>query len=88
MKCVYNSDGICMHMKCPVCCEPCPVPDTDGICQYEVREEEDERYVLTPKGCLLVALLDNNIHFPDETFENIWSAFSENMVAQGYVKEE
>lgn len=86
MECNYNYDGFCTHDQCPARGDFCPVPDTDGICQYEDRE--DERYVLTPKGCLLLALLDNGICLNGDILDNIWDVFSETMESQGYIKEE
>ena len=55
MICKYCENEICVNDQCPMCANYCPVPDTDGVCKFEFREEE--RYVLTPKGCLTAAIL-------------------------------
>ena len=88
MKCIYNETGACTNTLCPACLTLCPVPDTEGICQYEVREEDDnEYYTLTPKGCLLLAFMHNNIIVDEHTFDNIWNEFAETMEALGYIEE-
>lgn len=86
MECIYNEDEICTNDKCPMCADYCPVPDTEGICRYEEREEV--KYELTPKGCLLAALLNNGIRLDDEMIELVWADFEEAMKRHGYVKEE
>lgn len=40
MECKFSNGGICGHAECPMYYEECPVPDTEGICRYEEREEE------------------------------------------------
>lgn len=47
MECKWNQDEFCTNSDCPMRGDYCPVPDIDGVCQYEDREEE--RYVLSPK---------------------------------------
>ena len=86
MECIYNEDEICTNDKCPMCADYCPVPDTEGICRYEEREEV--KYELTPKGCLRAALLNNGIRLDDEMIELVWADFEEAMKRHGYVKEE
>ena len=85
MECKYNYDEFCTNDQCPARGDYCPVPDTEGICQYEDREEE--RYVLAPKGCLLLALLDKDINLDEETFGCVWDEFTETMTRLGYIRE-
>lgn len=86
MNCKYNHDEFCVNDQCPMCADYCPVPDIDGVCQYEEREEK--RYVLTPKGCLSCALMEHDVYIDDDTFNLIWEAFSEVMTNLGYVRED
>ena len=65
----------------------CPVPDTEGVCKFEDREEET--YVLTPKGCAISGLMAAGlIQSSNETAVDIfWAEFSEQMKKFGYVSE-
>ena len=86
MECKYNQDEFCTHLDCPMCADYCPVPDVDGVCQYE--EREDVKYKLTPQSCFAVALLANNIHLDDNTIDVVWAKFEKAMKLNGYVEEE
>ena len=85
MECKYNQDEFCTDADCPMRGDYCPVPDIDGVCQHEDREEE--KYVLTPKGCLMAALVDAGVNLDDETVDNVWDIFQELMIKFGYVEE-
>lgn len=85
MECKFSNGGICGHVECPMYYEECPVPDTEGICRYEEREEEI--WTLTPKGCLIAALEKHNIHI-DDIIDEIWDDFSSLMTRLGYVEED
>ena len=86
MKCTWNQDEFCTNPDCPMRGEYCPVPDIDWVCQYEDREEE--RYVLTPKGCFAAALIVNGIHLSDDVIDAVWTEFEDAMKLNGYVKED
>lgn len=86
MECKYNQDEFCVNADCPMRGDYCPVPDIDGVCQYEDREEE--RYILAPKGCFSVALLDNNVHLSDDVLDAVWDDFVESMTKFGYIEED
>ena len=85
MECKYNQDEFCVNADCPMCGDYCPVPDIDGVCQYEDRKEE--RYVLSPKGCFIAALNDYHFYLDDNDYDNIWESFRELMIKFGYVEE-
>lgn len=36
-ECRWCNDEICVNADCPMCCDYCPVPDTEGVCRYEDR---------------------------------------------------
>lgn len=84
MECSYNKNEFCTNDQCPMCADYCPVPDFAGVCKYENREEE--RYVLTPKGCFVSALL-NHINLDEDVIDFIWRDFTESMEAHGYIQE-
>lgn len=86
MECIYNHDEFCTNDQCPMCADYCPVPDDEGICRFEEREEV--RYTLTPKGCLVCALLNAGVQLDSETIDLVWNDFSETMTRFGYAKEE
>lgn len=86
MECKYNQDEFCTNTDCPMCGDYCPVPDIDGVCQYEEREEVI--YKLSPKGCLVVALLNNDIYLGDDVIDTVWGDFTETMTKFGYIQEE
>ena len=83
MECIYNQDEFCVNDSCPMRGDYCPVPDIDGVCQYEKREEV--KYKLAPKGCLILALLNNDIHLSDNVIDVVWNDFTEMMINCGYV---
>lgn len=85
MICKFNHDEFCINDQCPMCGDYCPVPDDDGVCRYEDREEEI--WMLTPKGCFIAALT-NHIVLDDDIIDFIWHDFEELMTRLGYVKEE
>ena len=39
--CRYCRDEICVNADCPMCCDFCPVPDTDGVCRFEDRRSSE-----------------------------------------------
>ena len=86
MECNYNYNDFCTNDQCPARGDYCPVPDTEGICQYE--EREDAAYVLTSKGCLLLALMHHDIELDELTFDSIWDEFAMLMIQFGYTEEE
>jgi hypothetical protein len=63
----------------------CPVPDIEGVCKYEEREEV---YQLTPKGCLHLALYYAGIKFNEVSFDYAYEYFHKLMKEQDYIQEE
>lgn len=86
MICAYNKDEFCTNGQCPMCADYCPVPDTEDVCKYEERKEE--RYYLTPKGCLSLAFIHAGAHIDNETFDTLWEDFESLMSEHGYIQEE
>ena len=86
MECIYNINEFCTNDKCPMRGDYCPVPDTDGVCKYEARQEE--RWTLTPKGCFIAALDSNDVHIEDGYLDAVWKDFVALMSRCGYLKEE
>lgn len=90
MECKYCDDftGVCINPDCPMCADACPVPDTEGICKYEQREERV--YKLTPKDCALVALMDAKLirNSSDPAVDVFWDSFAHLMEKFGYVQVE
>ena len=90
MECKFCDDftGICTNGECPMCADTCPVPDTEGICKYEQREER--AYMLTPKGCATVALMDTGLakNADDPVIDEFWKIFSDLMTKCGYAPDE
>lgn len=84
MECKFSNGGICGHCESPMYYEECPVPDTEGICRYEEREEEV--WKLTPKGCLAAAIV-RHIVLDEDIIDFIWHDFEELMTRLGYVEE-
>ena len=78
--------GICTNADCPMVADNCPVPDTEGICKFEDREEEV--YKLTPNGCATVALMDAGMvaTMDDPRIDVFWQHFSELMERCGYIQ--
>lgn len=85
MKCVYNQDEFYTNTQGPVCNDCCPVPEMDGMCKYEDRQEV--RWVLTPKGCLIAALNNNDVHIEDSRLNAAWEDFVALMLRYGYLEE-
>lgn len=84
-ECIYNRDEFCTNDQCPMCADYCPVPDDEGVCRYEEREEDN--WVLTPKGCFIAALTDY-IKLDEDIIDFIWNEFAYLMKKHGYVEEE
>lgn len=40
--CKWMKDEICVNADCPMCCDYCPVPDTENVCRHEDRNERDD----------------------------------------------
>lgn len=80
--------GVCFNPDSPMRADECPVPDVEGVCKYEDREEEV--LTLSPKGCALVALMDAKLvrTTDDPQIDVFWDSFSKLMEKFGYVKEE
>lgn len=89
MPCKYCEEftGVCFNPESPMRGDTCPVPDTEGICRFEDREEEI--YKLSPKGCAIVALMDAHLlnGRDDSRIEVFWDSFSMLMEKFGYAKE-
>ena len=83
MICKYCENEICVNDQCPMCADYCPVPDTEGVCKFE--EREDERWVLTPKGCFIAAL-NSHIKVDEAIIDSVWKDFTELMLKFGYVE--
>ena len=83
-ECKYNKNEFCTNDQCPMCADYCPVPDTEGVCKFEEREEE---YVLTPQGCLKAAITSAGVIITQDTFNVLWDDFSALMKRFGYVEE-
>lgn len=86
MECKYEVDELCTNDQCPMCADYCPVPDVEGICRHEVREEAV--YVLTPRGCAEAALNAIGCHMDEDDFDGFWGEFVRLMGQFGYVREE
>lgn len=85
MECKYNHDEFCVNDQCPIRGDYCPVPDVEGVCKYE--EREDVRYKASPKSCLFMALLNSGIDPLDNCIGNdVWNDFVELMTELGYIK--
>ena len=41
--CKYYYDEFCVNDKCPLCADYCPVVDTENVCKWEERIEDNER---------------------------------------------
>lgn len=55
----------------------------------EELEEQEERYVITPKGCACLALSQVGIcEIDDPRIEPFWILFEKYMSNAGYIKEE
>ena len=89
MECKFCDDftGVCTNGECPMCADACPVPDVEGFCRYEQREEA--AYMLTPKGCASIALRDAGLvpSVSDPRIDVFFDSFQRLMVKCGYVAE-
>ena len=85
MECKFNHAEFCTNSKCPMCGDYCPIPDDEGICRYEDRDEKV--WMLSPKGCFRVALT-NHITLNEDIIDFIWHDFEKLMSRMGYVGEE
>lgn len=81
MECKYNQEEFCTNDQCPMCGDYCPVPDYEGVCKYEDRQEV---WLLTPKGCLIAALDKHDLHIADEYLNSVWNDFVDLMGKFGY----
>lgn len=85
-ECKFCDDftGVCCNPECPMRGDCCPVPDTEGVCKFECREEE-----ITPKGCAIAGLMAAGlIQSADAAAVDIfWAEFSLLMQKFGYVNE-
>ena len=90
MKCNFCDDftGVCFNPDCPMRGDCCPVPDTEGVCKFECREEEV--YTLTPRGCAACALVEAGLikGCMDPAADLFFDKFQELMKKCGYIKEE
>ena len=85
MECKYNNNEFCVNADRPMRGDYCPIPDIEGVCQYEDREEEVP--VLSPKGCFIAALNDYHLYLDNDDYDNIWESFSELMTKFVYVED-
>lgn len=37
--CKWMLDEICVNDQCPLCTAYCPVPDVEGVCRHEERND-------------------------------------------------
>lgn len=90
MKCKHCDEftWICVNPDCQMCADVCPVPDTEGVCKFEEREET--AYELTLKGCATVALMGAGLvkRSEDPAIDVFWSCFSWLMTKFGYAPKE
>ena len=49
---------------------------------------EEACYIITPKGCLSLALNKANIHITDKQFNILWDDFAKSMENAGYIHNE
>ena len=85
MECKYIQDELCTNPDCPMCADYCPVPYCEGVCKYEERQEE--RWILSPKGCFIAALTDH-ISLDEDIIDFIWHDFVDAMTRFGYIQED
>lgn len=43
--CKCMQDEICVNADCPMYADYCPVPDTEGLCRFEDRGDENAEYI-------------------------------------------
>ena len=46
--------------------------------------EEEEKYVITPKGCAMLAFADSGIEIDEDSFNYFWNEFEEHLNKVGY----
>lgn len=88
-ECKFCDDftGICINPECPMRGDCCPVPDMEGVCKFECREEDS--YELTPKGCAIAALMDAGLiqNIDATAAGTFWTEFTVLMQRYGYIQE-
>ena len=84
MKCIYNRSGECTNLNCGV--YRCPLVGHEDMCKHF--DENEEKFVLTPKGCFMVALSDSKVILSQDLVDEIWDNFCRYMKRMGYVEEE
>ena len=82
MVCRYCENEICVNDLCPMCADYCPVPDTEGVCRFEFREEVHK---LTPKGCFKAALV-GYLEVDDFVLDELFDKFYGLMLKNGYIE--
>ena len=89
MNCKFCDDftGICFNAECPMRGDCCPVPDTEGVCKFECREEES--YELTPKSCAIAGLVAAGLIRSENAaaVDIFWAEFTLLMQKFGYIQE-
>lgn len=86
--CSYcDGSGVCRNEECPLNGVACPVPETEGVCAHEDRE--DAVYQLTPKGCATLALLQCGLidDISDPMIDSFFDKFYAIMKTNGYIEE-
>lgn len=89
MQCKFCDDftGVCTNPECPMRGDCCPVVDTEGVCRFECRENEN--YELTPKGCAIASLMAAGLIQSDDAkaVDIFWTEFTVLMKKFGYIHE-
>ena len=49
---------------------------------------DEEKYIITPKGCGILALSDSGIKFAEDEYNHFWELFCEYLENAGYLKTE
>ena len=83
MGCIYNKNDFCTNNQCPMCTYYCPVPNTEGVCKHEDREEDV--YMLTPK-CIFESVLLDYVELNNCLVDAIWEDFLYQMTIHGYIE--
>ena len=52
------------------------------------KAEEEERYVITPKGIAYLSLMSSGIKFTEPSFELFWNEFEAGMRKAGYITDD
>ena len=84
MKCIYNRNNECTNLNCSI--YMCPLVGHEDMCKYF--DADEEKFVLTPKSCFMVALSDSQVILNQDLIDEIWENFCRYMKRMGYVKEE